>query len=231
MPPLSHPLPPPALSGCLPQSWLQPAIDALASRLQLLHNTSGRPAVYTTLQCYLIGAEEKLAATLARGAAHGVYPAVKLVRGAYMSAEQAHAKEMGFPSPLQASVQETAAAFDRCAAAAIKHHAPLVLATHNEQAVAGARAAIAAQGRGGEAASSCVFAQLFGMADSITYGLANDGYLTFKYLPFGPLETAVPYLLRRVEENAAALGSGARRELEQIAAEIRRRAMVRGGYP
>ncbi|CAF4340229.1 unnamed protein product, partial [Adineta steineri] len=31
--------------------------------------------------------------------------------------------------------------------------------------------------------------------------LANSGYKTYKYLPYGPIEALVPYLFRRAQEN------------------------------
>ena len=31
--------------------------------------------------------------------------------------------------------------------------------------------------------------------------LANSGYKTYKYLPYGPLEALQPYLFRRAQEN------------------------------
>ena len=41
------------------------------------------------------------------------------------------------------------------------------------------------------------FGQLFGTSDPISYNLANLGYNVAKYLPYGPVKDAMPYLLRR----------------------------------
>lgn len=59
--------------------------------------------------------------------------------------------------------------------------------------------------------SHCLhFAQLYGMAEALSFGLANAGFNVSKYLPFGPVEHIIPYLMRRAEENKCVLGASSK---------------------
>lgn len=44
------------------------------------------------------------------------------------------------------------------------------------------------------------FAQLLGLADHLTIQLKRQGFTVYKYLPYGPTPTMVPYLIRRAQE-------------------------------
>lgn len=47
--------------------------------------------------------------------------------------------------------------------------------------------------------------QLYGIADSLSLHAVNNGIKVCKYLPYGPFDKSLPYLLRRIEENAVAI--------------------------
>jgi proline dehydrogenase len=70
------------------------------------------------------------------------------------------------------------------------------------------------------------FSQLFGMSDNISFNLAHAGYNVSKYLPIGPLESTLPYLTRRAEENTAIAGQMSK-ELKVIIKERERRKAAR----
>ena len=49
--------------------------------------------------------------------------------------------------------------------------------------------------------SSYCFGQLKGFSDSLTFSLAEQGINILKYLPYGPTEFLIPYLMRRGQES------------------------------
>lgn len=49
------------------------------------------------------------------------------------------------------------------------------------------------------------FGQLQGFSDQITGSLATEGYRVYKYLPFGPTDQVMPYLIRRGQESKQVL--------------------------
>jgi proline dehydrogenase len=61
------------------------------------------------------------------------------------------------------------------------------------------------------------------MSDHITFNLAKAGCRVSKYLPFGPIEDVVPYLMRRAQENSSVAGQTSR-ELALIKKELERRS-------
>jgi proline dehydrogenase len=66
------------------------------------------------------------------------------------------------------------------------------------------------------------FAQLLGMSDNISYNLAAAGYNVAKYVPYGPVESVMPYLFRRADENSSIAGQTSR-EFSLLQKEVRRR--------
>ena len=77
----------------------------------------------------------------------------------------------------------------------------LVVATHNVQSVELCKESLKELKNPHSRVDLVVFGQLLGMSDFIMIDLSNDGFQTYKYIPYGSLEKAIPYLVRRVQEN------------------------------
>jgi len=147
------------------------------------------------------------------------------VRGAYMEKERKRAEDMGYPSPIQPDKESTDRDYDEAVQLCIDHldQCSLILASHNEQS--NKLAVDLLQKKGLPINHERVhFSQLFGMSDNITFNLAKAGCNVSKYLPFGPIEEVIPYLMRRAQENSS-VGGQTGRELMFIKKEIIRRGV------
>ncbi len=58
------------------------------------------------------------------------------------------------------------------------------------------------------------------MADNLTYLLGHNGYQAYKYVPYGPVEMVMPFLIRRAQENSQIVGDGVRKQLNMLQAEL-----------
>ncbi|KAI3970948.1 hypothetical protein MKX01_024595 [Papaver californicum] len=191
-------------------SSVQPAIDYLTYSTMIRINKDGNRIVHGTIQTYFRDAKERLIQATEAAEKMGVMLGLKLVRGAYLSSESQLASSLGFPSPIHKSIQDTHACYDECASIMLEKVAKgtgaVVLATHNIES--GRAAASKVESLGLEKSSEKVqFAQLKGMADGLSFALKNAGFQVSKYLPYGPVEMVIPYLLRRAEENKGLLSA------------------------
>jgi len=205
---------------------VQPAIDYFTYRAFSEFNRLRKPLVYGTLQAYLKDSLPRLIEASEAAKKQGISMALKLVRGAYITRENAEANSLGAPSPVHSLITETHRCYNTCASLLLEKvstgEASLLLATHNFQSakLVAAKAeelGIVRKGEGG-----LQFAQLKGMGDSLSLGLAKAGFEVSKYLPFGPVEKVMPYLIRRAEENRGMLAT-AFLDIERIRTELKRR--------
>jgi proline dehydrogenase len=204
------------------ESWIQQAIDDMALRMMEEFNRD-QPIVYTTVQMYRTDRLEYLHWLYDRGLETGFIPGVKLVRGAYMEAERERAAAKSLPDPIHPTKEATDTAFDAAVAFCIEHldHIALVAGTHNDASVAKLLQHMARLGLD-PADPRVECSQLLGMSDNLSRALADHGYNASKYVPYGPLETAIPYLVRRANENSSVVGQ-TDRELQMVNAELARR--------
>lgn len=206
------------------ESWIQEAIDRLAMGMMEECNTEA-PIVYTTTQLYRHDRLEYLQMKHREAAEKGYYFAVKLVRGAYMEKERERAEEKGYPSPIQPDKEATDTAYDAAVEYCLDHidEISFVNGTHNEASTQKMAQMMEEKGLDHDH-PHCHFSQLYGMSDNLSYILADNGYNVSKYVPYGPVKDAVPYLIRRARENTSVTGQVSR-ELDLISREMRRRGI------
>ncbi|MEQ9862302.1 proline dehydrogenase family protein [Pectobacterium cacticida] len=177
------------------QTAIQPAVDRLV--LDMMREFNRDSAVITlTLQFYLKDQLRFLDECYQRACQDNFVLGVKVVRGAYLEEE----KRVNGGERCFATKEET----DRSYNAAVDYIAQRLdrispfFATHNEESLALIMKIESLR-------AGCTWiGQLYGLGDHITYSLLQTGFRVCKYLPYGPLDKSLPYLLRRIEENAIA---------------------------
>lgn len=204
------------------ESWIQDVIDAIAQEMMQKYNHT-RAIVFNTIQFYRTERLSFLGTCLKDAKEKGYHLGVKIVRGAYMEKERSRAIAMGYPSPIQPDKASTDKDFNSglelCIANLDIIH--VIVASHNEYS--NFLAIKLLKKYGCERNHPHVhFSQLYGMSDNITFNLAKGGFSVSKYLPYGPIEDVIPYLMRRAQENTSMSGQTSR-ELLFISQEIKRR--------
>lgn len=204
------------------ESWIQQIVDELTEDMMFRFNHK-KPLVYTTLQMYRHDRLDYLRNLVDRARQKGVFAAVKLVRGAYMEKERERALQLGYPSPIYPDKPATDKGFDQAVAFCLEHinSVAVCIGTHNEPSCAKGVELMA--GLNISANHDHVwYSQLLGMSDHISYNLAAWGFNVTKYVPYGPVKTVVPYLIRRAQENTSVAGQTSR-ELFLLRTELQRR--------
>ncbi|MFM2359989.1 MAG: hypothetical protein RLY16_1982 [Bacteroidota bacterium] len=204
------------------ETWIQDPVDALTILMMDTFN-KGKAIVYNTVQLYRHDRLKFLIDSHEAAEERDFVLGAKLVRGAYMEKERERAIAMNYPSPIQASKEDTDRDYDEAVKFCIEHieRIATIVATHNENSNLVAVEAALAKGIALNH-PHLHFSQLFGMSDNITFNLANEGCAVSKYLPFGPIKDVIPYLMRRAQENSSVSGQTGR-ELGLIEKELNRR--------
>lgn len=204
------------------ETWIQDPVDVLCIQMMAEYNKE-KVTVYNTLQLYRHDRLSFLKDMLEAAQLKDFVLGVKLVRGAYMEKERARADERNYLSPIQPDKEATDRDYNAAVAFCIEHidHIACMVASHNEYSNLHATELLKAKGLP-FAHPHIHFSQLYGMSDHITFNLAKAGCLVSKYLPFGPIEDVLPYLMRRAEENSSLSGQTGK-ELALINQELIRR--------
>jgi len=204
------------------ESWIQKPIDQMAYAMMRLYNNE-KAIVFNTFQMYRADMLNNLRSAFHEAAMHNHYLGVKLVRGAYMEKERARAEARAYSSPIHPDKAATDEAFNKALAFCIdnKQRISLMCGSHNEYS--NQFLTVLMDKHGMKPADQRVwFAQLLGMSDNISFNLAKAGYNVAKYVPYGPVEAVMPYLMRRANENTSVAGQSSR-ELSLIRKELARR--------
>lgn len=204
------------------ESWIQDAIDRMANEMMAKFN-AGRAIVFNTVQLYRKDRLQFLRDSRKLAKREGFVLGMKLVRGAYMEKERERAAEMGYDSPIQPDKESTDADYDAAVDYCLSHldEIAFVAGTHNEASTRRLVEQLHDQNIPPKH-PHVNFSQLYGMSDNLSYVLAKHGYNVSKYVPYGPVKDAVPYLIRRAEENTSTAGQVSR-ELVLLEREMERR--------
>lgn len=204
------------------ETWIQNPIDELAYEMMAKYNRE-RAIVFTTFQLYRSDALANIKEAFQKASKQNYFLGLKLVRGAYMEKERNRAAQKGYKDPIHPSKDATDQAFNNAMTFCIENsqRISLVCGSHNE--FSNQFLTELMENNSMKPNDNRVwFAQLLGMSDNISFNLAKAGYNVTKYVPYGPVESVMPYLLRRAAENTSVAGQSSR-ELGLIRKELARR--------
>ena len=206
------------------ETWIQACLDNWCLQMMLRYNKE-RAIVFNTLQMYRQDRLAFLKNCHELAITHNIKYGIKLVRGAYMEKERERAITMNYPSPIQATKEATDKVFNLAMEYIVENinSFSLCAGTHNEESSL-LLTQLMTKFKLPSSTPSIYFAQLLGMSDHISFNLADAGYNVAKYVPFGPIEEVMPYLLRRANENTSVAGQTSR-ELKLIQQERKRRRL------
>ncbi len=204
------------------ETWIQDPIDQLATEMMRKFNAK-KAIVFTTIQFYRTDGLTKLKEAYHDATMHNYFLGVKMVRGAYMEKERERAQEKGYTSPIHPTKAATDDCFNKGLAFCLdnKQRITVMCGSHNEYSNQYLSVLMDKHGLA-NSDGRVWFAQLLGMSDNISFNLAKEGYNVAKYVPYGPVEAVMPYLIRRAQENTSVAGQSSR-ELGMIRKELRRR--------
>ncbi len=203
-------------------SWIQDPIDQLAYEMMEKYNKESA-IVFNTYQMYRADMLTNLRNAHHNATMNNYFLGVKMVRGAYMEKERERAEKMGYADPIHPTKQATDDAFNKGLAFCLdnKQRISLMCGSHNDYS--NHYLTVLMEKHSMKNNDDRVwFAQLYGMSDPISFNLAKAGYNVAKYVPYGPIEAVIPYLLRRADENTSVAGQSSR-ELMLIRKELKRR--------
>jgi proline dehydrogenase len=145
-----------------------------------------------------------------------------------MHTERERAEEMKYQDPVAPNINATHANYYKGLEIAFANlsNVGIMIASHNEDTVTKTIDRLKELNVDPKC-SRVQFAQLFGMGDHLSFLVVQNGFRAFKYVPFGPIEHVIPYLVRRMQENRGFIGSASDKERKLLWRELMRRLSFR----
>jgi len=204
------------------ESWIQNTIDILTYEMMERFNKQ-HAIIFNTYQMYRVDMLGNLTEAIQKAKEQSYNLGVKLVRGAYLEKERQRAHEDEYSEPLHKDKAHTDFDFNAGMLTCLDNleHVHCCIGTHNETSC---KILVEEMEKRNipHNHENIYFAQLLGMSDNISYNLASVGYNVAKYVPYGPVESVMPYLFRRAEENSSIAGQTSR-EFTLLLNEVKRR--------
>ncbi|KAN0037140.1 hypothetical protein ACTFIV_002476 [Dictyostelium citrinum] len=209
------------------QSYYQIAIHHLAMAYSMKYNKD-KPILYNTYQMYLVNGMNVLKQHFELSKKLDFKLGAKIVRGAYMVTESERSQRLSIENPILPTIQHTHNSYNTALDFLLNqiksdpNSIGIMIASHNEDSI-NLGTKLIKQYQIDPTNPNIQFGQLFGMADFLSFNLVAQHQRIFKYVPFGPVEEVLPYLIRRMHENKGFIGSNSDKELFYLKKEIKRR--------
>ena len=204
------------------ESWIQDGIDMIVLSMMKKYNKK-EVYIYNTLQMYRTDRLNYLNKIISLAKKEKFLLGIKLVRGAYHQQEIDRALKLKYDIPVFKTKNKSDESFNKSLKICCDNinYISICAGTHNEYS---SQLLIDLMKKNNIEKSDprIYFSQLLGMCDHISYNIAEHGFNTAKYVPYGPIKDVIPYLIRRAEENTSISGQ-MNRDLSNIISEKKRR--------
>ena len=204
------------------ESWIQDTIDQLLYNLMKAYNKD-KTIIYTTVQMYRKDRLDYLKLLHKKATINEFSIGIKLVRGAYVEKEKEFSTKHNKHNVVFETKRETDKSFDKAMTYCFKHLNTISLfaGSHNEKSM-NLFSTLYNNLLDENKKKNVIASQLFGMSDHLTFNLAEKKIPVCKYIPYGPIDKVIPYLIRRAEENTSIL-SNSDHQITLIESELIRR--------
>lgn len=180
------------------QTYIQRALDSLTNQFNTKYHKDNLAFILNGYQSYLKAVPRRVRLEYARCREMDIGCGIKLIRGAYMEEERRLAKQFNYESPVWDTIEDTHKSYNTNLDFILNNLDAdrdfLLVGSHNTESCLFGKKIIKEKGLTNK---NVIFGQLKGFSDSLSFSLAKDGVTALKYLPYGPTEYLIPYLMRR----------------------------------